>query len=354
MARAATSRLKVNPPLGRMPVLQFMQPSELSVDASYQRSTEGRASEALIRRIAQYWNWDLCLPLVVSRRPDGALMVIDGQHRLQAARLRSDISQLPCMVKEYASAADEAASFVHLNQERKPLSGLDLFKAALASEDPTASAVMAAIAAAGLSLAPHENYASWKPGMVSNIGGIQNAWRKQGERVTREALQALGTAFAGEVLRYAGTIFPGLVAVCTEECRSGEFDAGRFARFTAKLGARGQDRLRRDIVALCAARPDLGRTAAAIKVVTVLHWPERAAARAPVPNPITPATTRAPVARTSLDKSRFTRKASEDASAPVTAWCDQCEMRVTLGQAEGCKSRFCSLRPSKGRVAEPA
>ena len=71
MARSATSRLKVNAPLGRMPVLQFMGPCELQIDAAYQRSIESGESKTLIRKIAQHWNWDLCQPLVVARRPDG-------------------------------------------------------------------------------------------------------------------------------------------------------------------------------------------------------------------------------------------------------------------------------------------
>jgi hypothetical protein len=52
------------------------------------------ASQALIRQIARHWDWDLCLPLVVSRRADGSLYVIDGQHRLAAARIRGDIDHL--------------------------------------------------------------------------------------------------------------------------------------------------------------------------------------------------------------------------------------------------------------------
>lgn len=68
MSRPATNRLKCNPPLGRMPVLMHCAPGELQVDAAYQRSTEGEGSQSLIRRLAMFWNWDLCLPLVVSRR----------------------------------------------------------------------------------------------------------------------------------------------------------------------------------------------------------------------------------------------------------------------------------------------
>lgn len=340
MSRPATARLKCNPPLGRMPVLQFMTPGELAIDPTYQRSILGGDSQALIRRIAQHWNWDLCQPLVVARRAGGELFVIDGQHRLEAARARGDIAMLPCVVVDYASAADEAASFVHLNQQRRPLNRLDLFKAALASEDPQALAISEAMEAAGLSLAPHMTSISWKPGQVGNIGGVEQAWRRHGAVATREALQALAAAFAGEVLQYAGTIFPGIVAVCAEECRGrSEFPASSFATFTAKLGAKGQKRLRKEITALHAERADLGRTGSAVKVITELHWPERVKIAAQVETAMVAA--RAPV-----DQARFARKASDEASAPLTAWCEQCEMRVTQGQAEQCRSRWCSLRKS--------
>ena len=217
MARPATSRLKCNPPLGRMPVMQFLRPHELAIDPAYQRSIDTESSQTLIRKIAQHWNWDLCQPLVVAGRPTGELMVIDGQHRLAAAKLRGDIDQLPCTIVNYASAADEAASFVHLNQQRRPLSKLEIFKAAVASEDPEAGAIVAALGAAGLTLAPHSNYTAWKPGMVSNIGGIERAWRQHGAAATGAALKVLGMAYPGQVLQYAGSIFPGIVAICAED-----------------------------------------------------------------------------------------------------------------------------------------
>ena len=217
MARPATARLKCNPPLGRMPVLQYLRPGEIAIDPAYQRSIDGDSSQSLIRKIAQHWNWDLCQPLVVAARPSGALMVIDGQHRLAAARLRGDIDQLPCTIVHYESAADEAASFVHLNQQRRPLTKVELFKAAVASEDPEAKAIAQALAEAGLAIAPHSNFTAWKPGMVHNIGGIERAWRQRGAAATKAALWVLAEAWPGEVLRYAGTIFPGIAAICAED-----------------------------------------------------------------------------------------------------------------------------------------
>lgn len=341
MARPATSRLKVNPPLGRMPVLQFIPPEELAIDSSYQREIETGPSQTLIRKIAQHWNWDLCQPLVVSRR-DGTLYVIDGQHRLQAAKLRRDIQQLPCVVVEYANAADEAASFVHLNQQRRALSKLDVFKAAVASEDPEALAILSALKDAGLSIAPHSNFTTWKPGMVSNIGGIESAWRRHGAAVVRDALRVLGKAFKGQVLRYAGTIFPGIVAL-----RASQGATCELGPLTDLLASREQKDWRSAMMNRRADNPDLRYGAASalavaeaceeltgkpagvhvvgMKAKPVLAVPEKTL---PAPTP-------------------FVFAPDEIGNGPDRdgmVWCDQCDMRVTEGQGTGCKSRYCSLR----------
>ena len=82
------------PPAGQLPVLQYCMPAQLAVDAAYQRSIETQESQRLIARIARGWDWRLCQPLVVSLRADRQLYVVDGQHRLEAARLRGDIPHL--------------------------------------------------------------------------------------------------------------------------------------------------------------------------------------------------------------------------------------------------------------------
>ena len=127
-----TQKIRNAPAKGSLPVLQYLTPGQLQVDASYQRSIENGQSRSLIARIAKDWNWDLCQVLVVSRRGDQGLFVVDGQHRLQAAKMRGDIGQLPCVVATYASAQEEAAIFAQLNRQRTPLKALDIFKAALA------------------------------------------------------------------------------------------------------------------------------------------------------------------------------------------------------------------------------
>jgi hypothetical protein len=197
---------------GQRPSLEFRPIADLRIDDSYQRSIDTGPSQALVKRIAREWDWGLCQPLNVAKREDGSLWVIDGQHRLAAARDRGDIYDLPCVVVATRSADDEAAAFVALNQQRRPLSKLDLFKAALAAGDGEAGAILDALSNAGLSVAATTNPDSWKPGQICNIGGLEKCLRQSGEKVLRSACLTASVAFSGQVLRYFGTIFPGVEA----------------------------------------------------------------------------------------------------------------------------------------------
>ena len=328
MTAISTDRVKCNPQLGRMPTLQFCRPSELHIDPGYQRNVQTSVSQRLIRRIAQFWNWDLCQPLTVARRQSLTmqLYVIDGQHRLAAARLRGDIDQLPCVIVDCESAAQEAASFVHLNQSRKPLSGLDLFRAAVASGDSTCTAMLEAMTAAGLSLAPHGNVASWKPGQVAAIGGLRAAWRYLGPEIAGAALRVIAQAWAGQVLTYFGTVFPGVVAVCDDLNQTGDLAEPGLERLQTLLVTRGQREWRDAMMAARSENPNL-RYGSASALVLRRAW---RGSLPPVAAPPPPAPAPAPV--------RF----SPPAQWP--RWCGQCERRVAEGDARACASAFCKAK----------
>lgn len=233
MSRPATSRLKVNPPVGIRPSLENRRIGELNIDPTYQRAIDNASSTSLIRRIAMFWDWSLFQPLVVSRREDGAFFVVDGQHRLAAARLRNDMYDLPCVITAYASAGDEAAAFVALNQQRRPLSVLDVFRASIEAGDIEAMTITAIMTAAGATLAPHTNFRNWKSGMVANIGGIRAAYRQFGRDPVSAALVALTSAYAGQVLQYAGTLFMPLARFYAAHLPDADFDPDLFVEIVS-------------------------------------------------------------------------------------------------------------------------
>jgi hypothetical protein len=325
---------------GAPPVLQFVAIGALRLDPAYQRSTDNGPSRSLILRLANEWDWRLCQPLAVARRVDliERLFVIDGQHRLEAARLRGDIAELPCTVADYSSVAEEADGFVRMNRNRKALSRLDLYKASLQSGDPHAAAINEALAEAGLTMAPHSNNLSWKPGMVGNIGGIEASWREYGPEATRLALRMLGEAFAGQVLSYAGTIFPGIAAIVADELDL--FDSltpEKFEAMQTMLVKPGQKHWRDGVMQQRADLPKL-RFARASAMVMRRAW----RGHQPLPLPVQfdgPGPGKAAVEQPEL----------RGAAAPAPGkgqggWCEQCDQRRGAAAVAACQSRFCPLK----------
>jgi len=198
------------PPRGRQPSIEWVPIGELSIDPSYQRSIDTTASQKLIRAIAAEWDWDVLDILKVSRRPDDSLYLVDGQHRRAAAMLRNDIPQLPCVLKRCTGPGEEARLFIAANRGRKAINHLDDFRAAVAGDDVEAAEIVELIRAAGLSIAPHTNFSAWRPGMISNVGGIARVYRNHGAASAQRALTIVARAFEGQVLRYAGTLFVGV------------------------------------------------------------------------------------------------------------------------------------------------
>lgn len=108
---------------------------QFAVDMTYQR----RIKEARVLKIAREWSWIACGTIKVVLRPsDAEYMVIDGQHRVDAARRRSDIDRLPTLIFEVDNISDEAQGFLNANTLRKPPSIVERFNAMITSKHPGA------------------------------------------------------------------------------------------------------------------------------------------------------------------------------------------------------------------------
>ena len=200
------------PVRGAPPSIEWVSVADLLVDSDYQRSIENDTSQRLIAAIAAHWDWRLCMPLAVSRRDDGRY-VIDGQHRLAAARLRPDIPHLPCCIASYEGPADEAAMFVAANRARRAISRLDDFHAALVAGDEDAIEVNRIVMAAGLKVSRQTRSQAWLPGEVSFTSSIANVIGKHGDELVLEALSAMATAFEGQVFSNGSPVFLGLTRI---------------------------------------------------------------------------------------------------------------------------------------------
>lgn len=333
------SRDAMSPAQGTMPVMQFCLPDQLEIDPRYQRSIENPESQALIADIALNWHWGRAQLLTVSRR-DGRLFVVDGQHRLAAAKLRGDIQQLPCLIEEFADVAEEAALFNDLNDRRRPVSAIDKFRAALVAGDAECIAIGSAMERAGLALASHTNPTAWKPGQLANIGGIRQAWRMHGPAAAELAMTLMADGFKGEVLTYAGTIFPGLVAVCAGKPGEDTIDDNSLACLIRALGRKSQGQWRSAVLEEMAAS-GVGRVVAMSFVLREAMAFEAPSPAGPMPEePLR--TSAGPVATTGAGGpafgDRFDRRAAGD------TFCEQCDKLVSPDKAKRCQSAWCKLR----------
>lgn len=107
--------------------------SQLTVDDQYQRPLTAN----MVKQIVGSYNPRQFGVVIVNLREDGTCAVLDGQHRLAAAK-QMGWTEIPCLVHEGLSLQEEAELFVRLNQDRRQPNAWDKFNARLTAEDPVA------------------------------------------------------------------------------------------------------------------------------------------------------------------------------------------------------------------------
>lgn len=203
----------LGPIAGNPPTLEWIGLAELAIDPAYQRSMDSSKSRALVIGMVKGWDWSLCQPLVVTRRSDNALFVLDGQHRLEGARQRGDIAHLPCVVLSARTVSAEAAAFVKLNTKRQRLTQSEIFVAMLAHGDPDALAINKLMRETGWALVRHSNTAHYKPGDLACAPMLARHISLSGEAAVRNALVALREAYPDTPVRNASSLLRPLIDI---------------------------------------------------------------------------------------------------------------------------------------------
>lgn len=107
---------------------------ELKIDSRYQRSI----SKSRVSGLRENWSYLACGSLIVARRPDDEFYVVDGGHRLEAARCRDDIDHLACLVFKAENVSDEAIAFYRANACTSKMLMFDKLRAMLVYGDQLA------------------------------------------------------------------------------------------------------------------------------------------------------------------------------------------------------------------------
>ena len=203
----------------------FVRASKLLISASYQRYI----CTTTIKKAKQF-NYLLCQTLVIAMRPDGSLVIIDGQHKAIMAFLSGEDLDLPCQIYKHDISSTlqqciefEARLFQDLNTSRKNTSTLDKVRAGLSYGDPESVEFQDNFVSVGIQA----------DGIGYDEGVEVQGWAKANESIgrwkipnTRKAVDFLRPIYENQWhLEYVdGSMIGGLAATFSliEACGSGD------------------------------------------------------------------------------------------------------------------------------------
>ncbi len=174
---------------GERPSLEWVAPTALLVDGTYQRDLSER-SLRLIRRMVSEFSWSRMKPPIVVRTGPASLHIIDGQHTAIAAATIG-LAEIPVFVVAADSLDERARAFVGHNTDRVTVSSIDIYRALLASGDPDAQDVANVCRRAGVRIRVISPSSAIAEGDTAAVGVVRSLVRRRGVMRARKVLQCL-------------------------------------------------------------------------------------------------------------------------------------------------------------------
>jgi len=189
--------------VGRLPMVEWIDPRSLYVEDTYQRGLNGENSTTLIRKIIAGFDWSRFKPPVCVRLPESGnvLVCIDGQHTATAAATHPGVAKIPVLVVDASDVALRAKAFVGHNRDRIALTQMAIYRAELAAGDELAKAVASACMSAGVTiLAQSVNLREKQPvGSTIAVGTLRTIAKRDGDVFLARVLRVLVKAERGPV-----------------------------------------------------------------------------------------------------------------------------------------------------------
>ena len=175
------------------PTEMWVAPTELLVDAAYQRDLTDR-SMRLIRKIIEEWDWRRFKPPVVAMTSAG-FECIDGQHTAIAAASHPAIEKILVVVVDATEQAARALAFIGHNRDRLAMTPTQLHNAAVVAGDAEAVIIQQVTERAGIRiLRGPPGAGAYKPGDTQTVAAVASLIRNRGERGARAVLELLAKA----------------------------------------------------------------------------------------------------------------------------------------------------------------
>lgn len=204
--------------LGAKPRVVWLDLGLLTVDMRYQRDI-GEGGRQHVGRIVKAFNWNCYQPIIVTENADGTYPVIDGQHRLEAAKAHPLIDQLPCYIIDAPELSKQAQIFVEVNSNRRGLTSSQRFWASHAAGEPSAVALVDICTKAGVTILRHG--AGLKEGTppLSILGPLvaQRLVTRFGARAVKHAISLLAETHPKTFSAFRGSNIGALVRIAADK-----------------------------------------------------------------------------------------------------------------------------------------
>lgn len=175
---------------------------ELKFDPMYQPPIREGKLRVIFR---SFWP-ELAGLIIVSRRRNGELFVMDGQHRATVVK-KKGIQTLAAYVMDGLSLQDEAEIFNILNTARKQPSAMSVFKARLVAGHTKYVEINAAIEECGFEIAFNNAKGGTK---IAAIAAVMAAHSRGGKEGLMRTLTVMREAWQGDITATDGEIINGL------------------------------------------------------------------------------------------------------------------------------------------------
>lgn len=176
--------------VGERPATMVVKPSELSVDAAYQRDLSPKSIK-LIRKLVEEWDWRKYKVPVVTRVGD-QWHVIDGQHTAIAAVTHGGIDELEVLVVDAGDRRDRAGAFIGHNKDRVQITNSQLFFAAAASGDEDALTALQICERAGAAILRNPSPGRpFRPGELIAIAALVQLVKRRSAVKARVVIELL-------------------------------------------------------------------------------------------------------------------------------------------------------------------
>lgn len=168
---------------------QTINCDELNI-GKYQRQT---LNESLIRSIEKDFDKHLFLPLLVGKRDDNSLWIIDGQHRYHGA-ITVGMDKIACDVIPSTGHQFEADLFIKLQDKRTNIGACDKFAAAVEAEIPIALSLLAVVNEHGFRIPRSKGLGTGWPN-INCVGSLQSHYKKYGAKILHRTLFVIEEAY---------------------------------------------------------------------------------------------------------------------------------------------------------------